>query len=258
MDSQAGARRPGDRFPLTHHSVVRAAASPHADVRQRAFGALVESYWKPVYKYLRLKWKASDEDARDLTQAFFTRAFEKGYFARYDPGRARFRTFLRTCLDGFAANEHKADGRLKRGGDLVFVPLDFEGAEGELRQHPIAESVDMEEYFHREWVRSLFALGVESLRRRYASAGKARQFAIFARYDLEAPEAGEKITYARVADEAGVAVTDVTNWLAAARRDLREILLEKLRDLSGDEEEFGDEVRSLLGFDPSTSPRRGR
>ena len=59
---------------------------------------------------------AGPEDAQDLTQEFFTRAFEREYLSRYDPAKARFRTFVRTCLDGFLANEDKAAARLKRGG----------------------------------------------------------------------------------------------------------------------------------------------
>jgi hypothetical protein len=32
-------------------------------------------------------------------QAFFTTAFEKQYLERYDVDKAKFRTFLRVCLD---------------------------------------------------------------------------------------------------------------------------------------------------------------
>ncbi|NJL29730.1 MAG: protein kinase [Thermoanaerobaculia bacterium] len=125
----------GGAFPITRLSLVQAASSNDADHRQQAFGALIEAYWKAVYKYLRLRWHASAEDAQDLTQEFFARAFEKDFFARFDPERARFRTYLRTCLDGFAANERKAAQRLKRGGGAQLLSLDFESAEGELRQH---------------------------------------------------------------------------------------------------------------------------
>ena len=105
-----------DRFPATRRSVVLAARDADPEVRRQAFGALVEGYWKPVYKYLRMKWRIDGEEARDLTQSFFVQALEKGTFERYEPGRARFRTFLRTCLDGFAVNEHRAALRIKRGG----------------------------------------------------------------------------------------------------------------------------------------------
>jgi hypothetical protein len=38
-----------------------------------------------------------------VTQGFFQSAFETGTFAHYDPGQARFRTFVRVCLDRFIA-----------------------------------------------------------------------------------------------------------------------------------------------------------
>ena len=93
--------------------------SARPDERRSAFDRLVTAYWKPVFKYVRLKWHATPEDAADLTQGFFLRAFEKDFFAGFDPSKARFRTYLRTCLDGFVANARKADARLKRGGGVT-------------------------------------------------------------------------------------------------------------------------------------------
>ena len=100
-----------DRFPITRLSAIVAAGSADQAERARAFEVLVSAYWMPVYKYIRIKWNRSTEDAQDLTQGFFTAAIEKNFFGRYDPSKAKFRTFLRTCLDGYIANEHKAAGR---------------------------------------------------------------------------------------------------------------------------------------------------
>ena len=74
----------------------------------RPLEALIRVYWKPIYTYIRLKWGKDNEDAKDLTQAFFTRALEKEFFQRYDPAKARFRTYLRICVDGFLSNERKS------------------------------------------------------------------------------------------------------------------------------------------------------
>lgn len=239
------------RFPPTRHSIVAGAQSRDPDSRRQAFDVLVTAYWKPVYKYLRLKWQASDEDARDLTQEFFARAFEKAYFQRYDPAKARFRTYLRVCLDGFAANERKAARRLKRGGDFAIVPLDFQSAEGELRQHEIPDGADLDEFFHREWIRSLFSLAIDALREHYEAAGKPQYFELIRRYDLEGAEApGGRPTYAALAADLGISVTDVTNHLSAARRELRRLVLERLRGVTGSDAEFEDEARFLLGVTP--------
>jgi RNA polymerase sigma factor (sigma-70 family) len=236
-------------FPATRHSVILASASADPDARRQAFASIVEAYWKPVYKYVRLKWHAPPDEAEDLTQAFFARAFEKAFFNAYDPSKARFRTFLRTCLDGFVANERKAAGRLKRGGGTVVVPLDFQTAEGELRHHDVAVPADMEEFFDREWARSIFALAVERLRAHFAASGREKYFRAFERYDLEGSEAGGRVTYGDLARELGVRPSDVTNYLAAARRQFRAFVLDRLRELTSGDEEFAAEAKRLLGVD---------
>ena len=57
-------------FPITRQSVVYATRSSDPEVRTHAFGTLIASYWKPVYKYVRVTWHLPVEDAKDLTQEF--------------------------------------------------------------------------------------------------------------------------------------------------------------------------------------------
>jgi RNA polymerase sigma factor (sigma-70 family) len=240
----------GRAFPATRHSVLLAARSPDPEERRRAFGVLVASYWKPVYKYLRLRWRQSAEDAEDLTQGFFARAFEKGFFDRFDPARARFRTFLRTCLDAHAGNARVAARRKKRGGAEQTLSLDFAAAEGELRIQPAAADTDMEAYFHREWVRSVFGLAVDALRRRAESRGRTAAFEVFRRYDLDDAEGADRPTYAELGRELGLPATQVTNHLAAMRREFRTLVLDTLREQCASDGEFRAEARALLGVDP--------
>ena len=239
---------PAGRFPATRRSVVLASRDPDPEVRRTAFAVLVESYWKPVYKYLRVKWGTDGEEARDLTQSFFLLALEKGTFDRYDPARARFRTYLRTCLDGFTVNERRAAGRLKRGGGAATMSLDFAGAEEELARQGAVDAVNPEEYFHREWIRAIFSRAVEELRRSCHAAGRARRFTLFELYDLE--DGPERLTYSALALKLGVPVTQVTNDLAAARRELRSLILKMLRDLTGSDDELLAEAQDVFGIVP--------
>jgi len=220
--------------------------SDSAEVRRSAFDAMVAAYWKPVFKYVRLKWHASPDDAADLTQGFFLRAFEKDFFASFDPAKARFRTYLRTCLDGFVANARKADARLKRGGGVTLIPIDFDEAERELRLQSANALEDFDAYFHREWLRGLFAAAAKKLLDACAERGRTQRFAIFEEYDL-APEESERPTYAEIARRHGVSSTDVTNELAAARREFRRLVLDALRDQCASDEEFEAESRMLTG-----------
>jgi DNA-directed RNA polymerase specialized sigma24 family protein len=244
MDPDTDIGGPLHRFPATNHSAIVGARSDDQTIRRRAFDTILSSYWKPAYKYIRLKWEANNEDAKDLTQGFFANAFEKNHFASYDAAKASFQTFLRTCLDGFVANERKAGRRLKRGGDMAHYQLDFAAAEGELAAHA-STSLSPEDYFHGEWVRWMFSLSVDTLRQRYAASDRSIQFQLFERYDLSDDRA--KVSYASLGNEFGLESATVNNYLASARRDFRRIVLEKLREITATDEEFRTEARSLLG-----------
>ncbi len=238
---------PAAAFPATQFTVIAAATSPDPEVRERALATLITAYWKPIYKYIRIKWKASNEDAKDWTQAFFTRMLEKKSFARFDPAQARFRTFLRTCVDHFVTNERKSAGRIKRGGAVQLLSLDFDAAESEVRLLDRAGAADPDEFFHQEWVRHLLGLAVEELRRQCQASDKSLHFALFERYDLDGPESQKPLTYAELGEAFGLTATQVTNYLASVRRQFRALVLDMLRASTGNEEEFRAEAARLLG-----------
>jgi RNA polymerase sigma factor (sigma-70 family) len=246
-DVQAG----GDRFPPTRRSVIEAVRSIDAEERERALEALCAAYWKPIYKYIRIRWNRPPDAAQDLTQGFFVEVLERELLEKFDPKKSRLRTYLRVCVDSFVSNEGKAGRRQKRGGNVTHVALDFAAAEEELgaavmdpASIPSPES--LEEFFEKEWIRSLFALAVEELRDLCIARERERTFHLFEAYDLQG---NEKISYERLAKEHGLSVTDVNNALAWARREFRKIALERLRELSGTEEEFQREARAAFGWD---------
>lgn len=246
-DTDIGGRH--QRFPSTHHSAIIGASSDDRQVRQRAFDTILANYWKPAYKYIRLKWHADNEDAKDLTQGFFLDAFEKNHFAGYDAARASFQTFIRTCLDGFINNQKKADARLKRGGGAPHFSLDFVTAEDEFSLHGRSSTLTPEEFFHREWVRSLFTLAVERLREQCLENDKVVHFSLFEIYDLGDATDG-KVSYASLAQSFNLDQATVTNYLAAMRREFRKIVLDELRQVTATDEEFQREAKELLGVSP--------
>lgn len=230
-------------FPTTRRSLIVALASDDEEQRRRGFDTFVAIYWKPLYKYLRVARTQNKADSEDLTQAFLAKCFENGSLATYDAARASFRTFLRVLFDRYVANEVKASQRQKRGGGLA--ALDFENAEQEItREHDRRGSP--EEYFQREWVRSVFALAVERLREECDEAGRQTHFAIFEAYDLDE---SSRASYRQTGERFGVSESMVTNWLAATRRRFRGVVLDVLREATASDAEYRAEVRSLLGVD---------
>jgi DNA-directed RNA polymerase specialized sigma24 family protein len=142
---RAGGRH---RFATTHWSAVISAGrpSPRAD---QALAELCETYWYPVYAFVR-RMGDSSEDATDLTQAFFTLMLEKRYLKDARRERGRFRSFLLVSVRHFLSNERDREQALKRGGGLKRVP--FEISDGE-RQHQLepADDVTPERVYERRW-----------------------------------------------------------------------------------------------------------
>jgi len=245
-DTSIGGRSRG--FPATRWSAVLAARSSNTAERSRGLEAIAAAYWKPVYKYIRIHWGKSNEEAKDLTQEFFARLLERDYLEKYDPTRARLRTYLRTCVDGLIANEQRSMRRIKRGGQAVLLSFDFDAAEDDFASVTAPGAESPEEFFEKEWVRSVFSLAVERLRRECEQHNRGQHFRLFELYDLEGGK--ERRTYEELARELGLSVTDVTNYLSVVRREFRHVLLDLVREMTASEEEFRREARALFGVNP--------
>jgi hypothetical protein len=126
------------------------------------------------------------------------------------------------------------------------VALDFDDAERELAGQLPAAPAEADAFFHREFVRALFARAVEEVRREYEAAGRTTHLLLFERYDLD-PQDG--CTYAGLARETGLTTAQVTNYLAQIRRSFRTHVLDALEALSATREEFRRDARELLGVE---------
>ena len=223
-------------FPSTRQTLIRQASAP-APGGALALNTVMEIYWQPCYRYVRLRFRVSHEYAQDLVQGFFLAVMEQGILARYDAARGPFRPYLRGCLDRFAGKDFERHGAAKRGGGAKMVPLDAEA--------PVAAAGGTpEEIFHREWQRQMFALAAEDLRKVCGETGHGVHYEIFAAYDLAG---GPRPAYEDLARTHALPVTTMTNHLAWARRELRRLLEARLGTVAGSEGERRRELRALLG-----------
>lgn len=226
-DTAIGGHR--DRFPSTQLSLLEAAASGFSS---DALERVISVYWKPVYRFIRLKFGKNNEDAKDLTQGFFATALERDLIKRFDPEKASFRTYLRMAVECFAANQHAAANRQKRGGGIEFETI--------VEQAVSAESP--EQVFEREWQRQLSCLAIDDLRAHSEECGKQLQFQVFQAYDLAE---GERPSYADLARQFSIPETSVTNCLAWARRMFRGFVTERVRGTTATRRELRDEMRRV-------------
>jgi len=201
-------------------------------------GELCRRYWKPVYAYVRIAWAKSNEDAKDLTQAFFLWLLEGETLQRYDPARGGFRAWLKTLLKRFVGHEERALGRLKRGGDRRFVPLD-----GDLPAH--RPSVDPEEAFEKAWFDELVLGAVDRVRVRLVADGKEIRFRIY--QEFTQPPKAERPSYKGLAARHGLKESDIENWMFAVREEIRAELRTGLARMTSSAQELEDEWKRLFG-----------
>lgn len=160
-----------DDFKTTHWSVVLSTGHSSETVAQSAVKQLCPAYWYPLYAFGR-RLGHSPEYPQDLTQEFFARFLDRGSFARADPERGRFRTYLLTSLKHFLTEEWRRANRQKRGGGRVIEPLDAADSEDRYAAEPPNElSPDL--LFDCRWAGALLERVLDQLGQDYDSTGRA-------------------------------------------------------------------------------------
>jgi len=153
---------------------VVAAAGEDTTRAHEALSRLCETYWYPLYAYVRRRGHPP-EDAKDLTQQFFACLLEQTWLGRADREKGKFRSFLLMALKRFLAKEWEKSKALKRGGRIRHVPLEFSTAETRYAREP-ADTSTPEQLFEKQWALTLLQSVLQQLRADYAREGKGRLF----------------------------------------------------------------------------------
>jgi RNA polymerase sigma factor (sigma-70 family) len=207
-----------------------------------AFQRLGALYWKPVYALIRHEWNKGNEEAKDLTQEFFTTVLvERGLVGKYAPERGSFRAYLKAALRNFMRDDARAAGCAKRGGGFVGLAVDDADLAGLL---PPAKGQTPEALFDAAWKSEVFAQAVGAVERRLKEEGEQACFEAFRRYDLE--PGAEEPTYAQVGEAMGLGVDTVKNLLTRARRAFREAVLEIVAETVDNDADYDREIDDLF------------
>ena len=207
------------RFESTQWSIVLAARDQPTTLSRKALAALCETYWKPLYYFVRKKGHDAQE-AQDLTQEFFARFIEKDYLKTVDRDRGTFRSFLLAAMAHFLANEWEKARAQKRGGGALHLSLDFTSVDNESPLE-LAGGLSPERLFERQWALAVLAKTLESLERAYATTGKQ---ALFAALKGQLTGASGAAPYADIARALGMSENAVKVAVHRLRKRYREAL----------------------------------
>ena len=155
------------RFQTTRWSLI-AAARDHPSQARSALEQLCRAYRPPVLAFVRHSGYAT-ADADDLTQAFFLRFIERGWYGEADRERGRFRSLLLTALRRFLLDQRDAEHAAKRDVACT-VALD------DLTQAPSAHGESPEQAFTRVWMGTVIGNAYAKLQAEWERAGKREQF----------------------------------------------------------------------------------
>ena len=220
-----------------------AAGGDDSTAARQALGTLCEAYWYPLYAFVRRRG-ATPDDARDLTQAFFTSLLARRSFDDLTPERGRLRAFLLASLKHFLANEAARARAQKRGGGLNVAPLvtDADEAEGHYQREPV-ESSTPETLYERRWALTVIERVLEELRGRWKADGREREFDALKECLLGQSLQGG---YGAVADDLGTTPAAVKTAVHRLRRRFHDGLRRHIAETVADPAEIDDEIRYLI------------
>ncbi|MEO7413137.1 MAG: sigma-70 family RNA polymerase sigma factor [Opitutaceae bacterium] len=161
-------------FATTRWTLVLQAGGSTSLGTTAALAQLCKTYWYPLYSFVR-RGRLSPHDAEDLIQSFFAFLLEKNVFAKADPARGRFRTFLLSALQNFQSNERARAQSQKRGGGQAIISIDEADAEARFQNEP-ATNLTPERLYDQKWAASLLNQVLQTLRQEYAAARKGPLF----------------------------------------------------------------------------------
>jgi len=201
-----------------------------------ALSELCEIYYAPVHGFMKRWANSGDDDALDLTHAFFARILEKDSIDSADPERGRFRNYLFTAARHFVMERRTSENCQKRGGGRQHVPLDEISV-----PDPNASPADLE--FDRLWACTLLDRSLSTLAQEMEEKGKTATFEKLRPWLAGSPSHGAQ---QQAAAELNISETAVRVIVHRLRKRFREIIEDQVAQTLDPEQDPAVELRHLL------------
>jgi RNA polymerase sigma-70 factor (ECF subfamily) len=239
-EPSAAPARGSEGFVTTHWSVVVAAGDSSSASVHAALEKLCRSYWYPLYVFVRRQGK-TDEEAKDLTQAFFARLLERNYVRQADRERGRFRSFLIGALKHFLSDEWDKARAGKRGGGIPALSLDDAAADERYALEP-ADDATPDKLFDRRWALTTLEEATRRLRQEYHEDGRGELFDL-----VQTALAGaDGVTYADLACRMGMSENTLKSHVHRLKARNREILRAVIAETVVTPGQVDQELRDLF------------
>ena len=229
------------KVATTQWSQVLAARSGTGTEARQALESLCQTYWQPLYAYIRHQGYEPDE-ASDLTQSYFVEFLQKDLLTEVAPEKGRFRSFLLASLRHFLSHQRVRRRALKRGGGTLTLSLDTEWAEERYIREPTTGR-SPEEVFERRWAFTVLGQALASLQHKASVDGQGQRFESLRPFLT----GDEPVTsYREVGEQLGMTDMAVRKAVHRLRRRFGKVLRNTIADTVAGDDAVDDEVRHLL------------
>ncbi len=209
------------RFRTTQWSAVLLSAQSQAPGSRAALSDLCKLYWYPLYAFVR----------------------RRGALRQVTPLKGKFRSFLLASLRNYLSDQFDRGQSLKRGGNIEFVPLDFESGDERYRSEP-HEALTAEKIFDARWAMTLLDETLRRLGQEYVAQRKSRIFKTLKPF--LGPAGSQKLPpYEEIAERLDLSVGGVKTLVHRLRKRYTELLREEVARTVTDPKEVDEEIHAL-------------
>jgi RNA polymerase sigma factor (sigma-70 family) len=227
-------------FSTTNWSVVLEAQG-QSPAAQEALEKLCNTYWRPVYSFIRREG-TGHEEAEDLTQAFFALLLQRRNFDDIRKEKGRLRSYLLTSLKHFLVSQHRRAVTVKRGKGQQPVPLEELAAIGRVDIEP-ADHLSADRIYERRWALTLMEQVLRRLRDEYVTAGNAELFNLLKQLLPDEPGAPSR---AEIALQLGMTDNALRQAFHRFRQRYQLLLREEIGHTVAVASDVEDELRHLI------------
>lgn len=229
-------------FETTNWSLILEAADQDRESSLEALEQLCRRYRPPLLAYAR-GFGLKEEDAQDLTQAFFQHLLQKNLPGRASPELGRFRSFLLVSLRNFIHVTHRNATAEKRGGGEADSHVSLHDLEKDGEAQMISgEAPDIA--FDREWAVTVIQIAMAELEAEQVAIGNAERYAVM-RPQLLNPEGRDEV-FAELKLRFDMSDGAARTVLSRLRARFRELVRAEVARVVDDPSEVDAEIAYLL------------
>jgi RNA polymerase sigma-70 factor (ECF subfamily) len=216
-------------------------AQGQSPAAQEALGKLCQTYWRPVYSFIR-RQGAGPEEAEDLSQGFFELLLERRDLETVRREKGRLRSYLLVSLKHFLTNERHRAMAIKRGEGRRLVPLDALG-DCEGADAAPADTLSADQIYERRWALTVLEEVLAQLGDEYRQGGNAGLFDQLKKLLTDEPD---RPSQAQIAGQFGMTENAVKQAFHRLRQRYRELLHEEIARTVIAPGDVEDELRHLI------------